>query len=71
MNIQDDIHDQLTKAYLEYFKANEAFEDRLSYRTHAASRSWLRKIRRLAKLRQEEIHVAFAAKKAAEKQKAK
>ena len=71
MNIQDDIHDQLTKAYLEYFKANENFESRLSHRTHLASRKWLREIRRLAKLMQEEIHIAYAAKKAAEKQKAK
>tara|TARA_R110000796_G_C14261677_1_gene400048 strand:+ start:125 stop:340 length:216 start_codon:yes stop_codon:yes gene_type:complete len=71
MNIQDDIHDQLTKAYLEYFKANENFESRLSHRTHLASRKWLREIRRLAKLRQEEIHITYAAKKAAEKQKAK
>jgi hypothetical protein len=38
--IEDDIHDQLTKAYLEYFKANENFESRLSHRTHAASRKW-------------------------------
>jgi hypothetical protein len=65
--MNDDIHDQLTKAYLEYFKANEAFESRKSHRTHAASRRWLREIRRLAKLRQEEIHLTYAAKKADEK----
>jgi hypothetical protein len=65
--MNDDIHDQLTKAYLEYFKANEAFEARKSHRTHAASRRWLREIRRLAKLRQEEIHLTYAAKKANEK----
>ena len=65
--IEDDIHDQLTKAYLEYFKANEAFESRLSHRTHAASRKWLREIRRLAKLRQEEIHKTYLIKKEAEK----
>ena len=65
--MNDDIHDQLTKAYLEYFKSNDAFESRLSHRTHAASRKWLREIRRLAKLRQEEIHISYAAKKAAEK----
>lgn len=61
--IDDDIHDQLTKAYLEYFKANEAFEKRLSHRTHASSRRWLREIRRLAKLRMSEIHDSFHAKK--------
>jgi hypothetical protein len=65
--IDDDIHDQLTKAYLEYFKASENFESRLSHRTHVASRKWLREIRKLAKIRQEEIHVAYAAKKAAQK----
>ena len=67
--IEDDIHDQLTKAYLEYFKANENFESRLSMRTHAASRRWLREIRRLAKLRQEEIHQKYQTKKEAEKKR--
>jgi hypothetical protein len=65
--IEDDIHDQLTKAYLEYFKANEAFESRRSHRTHLASRKWLREIRRLAKIRQEEIHETYRSKKEAEK----
>jgi len=66
--IDDDIHDQLTKAYLEYFKANEAFEQRLSHRTHAASRRWLREIRKLAKERMDEIHETYNAKKEAEKE---
>lgn len=66
--INDDVHDQLTKAYLEYFKANEAFEKRRSHRTHAASRRWLREIRKLSKLRMDEIHETYAAKKQAEKQ---
>lgn len=52
----DDIHDKLTQAYLEYFKANEKFEARNSVRTHALSRKWLRKIRELSKLRMDEIH---------------
>ena len=52
----NDTHDQLTQAYLKYFKANEAFEQRNSVRTHKASRKWLREIRRLSKLRMEEIH---------------
>jgi hypothetical protein len=34
-----------------------------SYRTHAASRKWLREIRRLAKLRMAEIHNDFNIKK--------
>jgi len=65
--IDDDIHDKLTKAYLEYYKANEAFESRKSHRTHAASRRWLRKIRELAKERMDEIHDTYQIKKEAEK----
>ena len=65
--IDDDIHDQLTKAYLEYFKANEAFVSRKSHRTHLSSRRWLREIRALAKIRMEEIHETYQTKKEAEK----
>ena len=65
--IEDDIHDRLTKAYLAYFKANEAFEKRKSHRTHAASRRYLRLIRELAKERMDEIHADYIAKKEAEK----
>jgi len=65
--IDDDTHDKLTKAYLEYYKANEAFESRKSHRTHAASRRWLRKIRELAKERMDEIHDTYNFKKEAEK----
>lgn len=65
--IEDDTHDKLTKAYMEYFKANEAYESRKSHRTHAASRRWLRKIRELAKERMDEIHDDYTAKKEAEK----
>ena len=61
--MSDDVHEQLIKAYLEYYKANDAFEDRCSHRTHASSRRWLREIRRLAKLRMEEIHSTFKVKK--------
>ena len=66
--IDDDIHDQLTKAYLEYFKANEAYESRKSHRTHLASRRWLRKIRELAKMRMDEIHEEYQTKKESEKE---
>ena len=65
--IEDDTHDQLTKAYLEYFKANEAYMSRRSHRTHLASRRWLRKIRELAKLRSDEIHTDYRTKKEEEK----
>jgi len=63
MNIEDDIHDRLTKAYLSYFKANEKFEARNSVRTHREARKWLREIRSLAKIRMEEIHVKHNIKK--------
>ena len=54
--IVDDIHDKLTKAYMEYFKANEKFERNNSVRTHREVRRWLREIRKLAKMRADEIH---------------
>ena len=66
--IDDDTHDKLTKAYMEYFKPNEAYESRKSHRTHASSRRWLREIRSLAKTRMEEIHDTYQTKKQAEKQ---
>ena len=65
--IEDDTHDKLTKAYLEYFKANEAFMSRKSVRTHAASRRWLREMRKLAKERMDEIHNTYTTKKEAHK----
>ena len=55
--IEDDAHDLLVKAYLDYFKANEKFERMNSVRTHRAVRACLRNIRTLAKERAEEIHV--------------
>jgi len=54
--MEDDAHDLLVKAYLEYFKANEKFEARNSVRTHRTVRRCLRDIRALAKERAEEIH---------------
>ena len=58
----DDTHDRLVQAYLSYFKANEKFEQRVSYRTHRESRKWLREIRSLAKLRMDEIHIKHTTK---------
>ena len=55
--MEDDTHDLLVKAYLDYFKANDKFEDRNSVRTHRAVRKCLRDIRALAKERADEIHV--------------
>jgi len=54
-DIKDDIHDQLTKAYLEYFKANETYEAKNSVRTTTAVRRCLRTIRTLAKQRMDQI----------------
>ena len=54
--IDDDTHDRLVKAYMEYFKANENFEARNSVRTHREARKWLREIRNLSKDRMDEIH---------------
>ena len=54
--IEDDTHDKLTKAYIEYYKANEKFERNNSVRTHKEVRRILRQIRILAKDRMEEIH---------------
>ena len=65
--IDDDTHDKLTKAYLAYFKENDAYESRKSHRTHQSSRRWLREIRKLAKERMDEIHNDYVAKKEAEK----
>ena len=53
----DDTHDRLANAYLEYFRANERFERQNSVRTHRAVRKCLRNIRALAKERAEEIHL--------------
>ena len=47
--IEDDTHDKLTKAYLEYYKANEKFEAANSYEHTKNSRRWLREIRILLK----------------------
>ena len=65
MSNDDDIHDLLTKAYMQYFKANEKFEARNSVRTHREARKWLREIRTLAKMRMDEIHSKHNAKKEA------
>jgi len=54
--IEDDAHDLLVKAYLDYFKANEKFEERNSVRTHREVRKCLRDIRTLAKQRADIIH---------------
>ena len=59
----DDTHDKLTKAYLEYYKANEAWEIRKSERTKRSARKWLSEIRRLCSDRRVEIIEEYKAKK--------
>ena len=53
---ENDTHDRLAEAYLEYFRANEKFEQRNSVRTHRYVRKCLRDIRLFAKQRMDEIH---------------
>jgi len=54
--MQDDTQDKIGKANLEYFRANEKFEQKNSVRTHRYVRKCLRDIRELAKARMDEIH---------------
>ena len=49
--MNNDTHDQLVQAYLEYFKANEKWEQKRTYRTYYAAQQWLREIRRIVKVR--------------------
>jgi|TARA_R110000851_G_scaffold147665_2_gene287644 hypothetical protein len=51
----DDLHDQLARAFLEYFKANEVFIRRPSVAKRVAARKWLTTIMLLAKDRRQEI----------------
>ena len=65
----DDTHDLLTKAYLEYYKANENFEKRKSESTKRATRKWLSEIRRLCFTRRTEVmdaHTEFHQKRKTE-----
>lgn len=51
----DDTHDQLTKAYMNYFKYNEKFAKRPSRQSKIQSRKWLSEIRKLSRTRRAEI----------------
>jgi len=53
--MQDDIHDQLVQAYLEYFAANEIWERKKSVRSYAIVQQCIRKVRTLADKRNKEI----------------
>jgi hypothetical protein len=51
----DDLHDQLVKAYLDYFEKNEVWERRRSVRTYFEVQKCIRKVRDLAEARHKEI----------------
>jgi len=60
--IEDDLHDKITKAYLEYFKANEWWETRRSVRAYYKVQQCLKEIRRLTKQRIDENKQLFQTK---------
>jgi hypothetical protein len=62
---EDDIHDQLVQAYLEYFKANEIWERKKSVRTYFKVQQNIRKVRDIADARNKEIREIQKAKKEA------
>lgn len=60
---EDTTHDMLIKAYLEYYKHNENFEKRRSFRTYRHARRWLREVQALSVIRQKEIITTYKANK--------
>jgi hypothetical protein len=66
---RDDIHDELSKAYVEYFKMNDWWERKRSIRAYYAVQQTVRRIRKLAKLRNQQIKAQHDAKKEARKNK--
>jgi hypothetical protein len=59
----DDLHDKLVQAYLEYFKANEAWERKQSVRKYYAVQKCVREIRDIADMRNKEIRHQHQTKK--------
>jgi len=55
MSDEQDLHEQLVRAYLDYFKANEWWERKHSVRAYAAVQQCTRKIKDIAKQRNLEI----------------
>ena len=66
-----DTHELLIQAYLDYFKAHDRFKISNSVRNHVAARRHLREIRRLAKLRMDEIHISHNEIKQTKREAAK
>jgi hypothetical protein len=58
----DDIHDQLVKAYLDYFKANEWWERKRSVRAYYAVQKSIREIKELATMRNREVREQHQSK---------
>ena len=52
--IEDDNHDKLIKAFIEYSKANERWETKRTYRRYQKVQQELRKVRSLIKVRLDE-----------------
>ena len=61
--IDDDTHDKLTKAYIEYFKNNEKWVRRRSVRTYYATQRHLKQIKKLAHQLEKENREIFNQKK--------
>lgn len=55
MSDEQDLHEQLVRAYLDYFKANEWWERKHSFRAYAAVQQCTRRIKDIAKQRNLEI----------------
>lgn len=63
MSEEDSIHDQLVQAYLDYFKASEWWERNESVRAYNAVQKQTKKIKNLAKARNDEIRHKYQAAK--------
>ena len=59
VEVETDLHDELTIAYLNYYRAYEWWETKRSQRGYYACNKWLREIRKLAKQRVEENQAIF------------
>jgi hypothetical protein len=57
--MEDDLHDKLVKAYLDYFKAYEWYGRKHSVRAYAEIQKCTRKIRDLADQRNKEIRRTY------------
>jgi len=61
MSEEDPIHDQLVQAYLDYFKANDWWERKKSVRAYYEVQKQTRRIRALAKERNDELRKEYQA----------